>query len=337
MSRRFVAIAAGTVLGIALVGVLSWWLFLRSGGSDDNERAGRALARSVLGAVEAASEIGAPTRCARLDSVGDTNVLVLDEESETVVFGVVADARGDSPPTLDNLRRIRAELESERVDLVITAGGMGTTQAEIAATLQTLVEDAPWPLVAIPGDRESLASHRAAVEALGQNVYDGSTVRLIRFGPVTIGTLPGGSDASHLPAGVDGCMHTKADISATLAALTAEANPRRALVSYVPPRQTGRTGSDLAPGGVHVGNIALADALAESKIDVTIHAMVDSPERPANVGKATLAPSGDSVFLASGSADSVPIYPSQISGAALIVHMDASRIDWRRLLYWFDE
>lgn len=338
MTRKTIAIASAGAVGVAAIAAGLWVVFLRGGGPDASERTGQALGRGVLGAVEAAAEIGSPVRCARFEGGGSADSSIdIELVNDELTIGIVADARGAADATLANLRRIRAELETAMVDVVITAGGMGATREEIEATLGALATGATWPLIAIPGDREPIEAHRAATEALGPSVHDGSRVRFATVGPAVIGTLPGAGDASHLPAGVDGCLHTPADIADTVASLSKNTDRRRILVSYVPPRQSGSAGSDLASGGVHVGSIALADALAEADVDAVIHAMVDPAAPPQREGSAGLGNDADSVSLATLAADSVPVHDAQISGAALIVHIDAKRMSWRRLLYWLDD
>jgi Icc-related predicted phosphoesterase len=337
MTRRTLVFASAAALGAAAIAAAAWWLLSRGDGPGEAERTGSALARGVLGAVEAASEIGAPVRCARFDP-GDANAnLALDLATEELTIGFVGDTRGASEPTIANLRRIRTDFEKAMVDIVVTAGGMGATTDELTAALGVLATDAGWHVLAIPGDREDIEAHRAAVEALGPTVHDGSRARFVTIGPAVIGTLPGAGDASHMPSGVAGCMHTRADITDTVSSLGKSSELRRVLVSYVAPRQSGGAGSDLAAGGVHVGSIAIAEALSEADVDLVVHAMVDPPTRPEAEGTARLGDGADSVSLATGSADSVPIHSAQISGAALIVHIEANRMSWRRLLYWLDD
>ena len=337
MTRHHVVVASSAARAVALIAASAWWLFIRDKAPGVAERAGAALGSSVLGALEAAGEIGAPARCARLDPSDVATTLRVDVGTDDVVIGVIADARGASEPTLANLRSIRAELEAQGVDLVITAGGMGTTQQEIAAVLGVLSTGAPWPLVAIPGDREDLEAHRAAIRSLGPNAHDGSRVRVVDMGVIAIGTLPGASDPSHLIGGVAGCVFTSDDVHEILAELSKRTDAARILVSYVPPRQSGSTGSDLAAGGVHVGDIGLGEAVSSADISAAVHAMVDPSRRPDSEGNAPLGEGRASIFLATGAADSIPLHVARTSGAALIIRVGAGRITWRRLLYWFDD
>ena len=160
---------------------------------------GRATAEAVLAAVAAAADEIEPWRCAR---PGDTAGLVappgwrldgarlIAPEDAAPHVAVLGEARGDATAVAG----LRAALDAAPPAVVVTIGGMATTQAELTALLAPLAEGAPWLLVAVPGDREALPAHRAAVAALaarGARVVDGTRARVIDLGAIRIGTLPG--------------------------------------------------------------------------------------------------------------------------------------------------
>jgi len=260
----------------------------RSGGSAGGA-VGIAGAKAVIAAMIAAKQARAPWRCARLrpspsgadafDAGGRRWTVTGDRlraepAGDALRLGIVGDARGGDDPTLVALTYLRVPFEQARVDLVVTVGGMGASEAELLRVLRPLA-GGPWPVVAIPGDREALPAHRAAIARLrsaGAPIVDGAAIRFIEAGGAVIATLPGLAHAQRLGAGPDGCQHSDADAEELLAALAGRAGQgsRRILVSPRAPRTGGD--SDLAPGGIHAGDVGLAQVLAAHPVDVVVHA-----------------------------------------------------------------
>jgi hypothetical protein len=279
-----------------------------SGGSSTpvGSRIGPALA-AALAAAEQARE---PWRCAAPDgpSLPDETLTLgphrwqlgaramkLDATGE-VAIGVVADAAGNAPATLAALGRLRAKLE--RVDLVISLGGMGATRAELEAAFAALTERAAWPLVALPGDLEPVPAQVQAVAAARQRgaaVIDGRLVQRIELPGATIALVPGAGAASRLAAGPDGCSYRAADVAAAFADLT----PRpglRILASAEPPRGTA--------GGEPTGELTLTVG-AGQQIDIALHGATGSAATPARSGKRD----GSAAGLTPGSSDATPRLP----------------------------
>jgi hypothetical protein len=210
---------------------------------------------------------------------------------------------------------------------------MGGTEAEIVAALGPIARGAPWLTVAMPSDLESLPEHRRAVEALAQGgarIVDGSKVRLIDLGPAVLGTLPGAPAAGRLRDDLDGCVHDDADVTAILRALAAAApggkagKPRPTLLAT---RRAPRGATDLAPGGIHAGDVALARLLAADPVSVVVHGSVDDASSPA--GKAKPAPP---LALAVGAVDPTPRYrPSggRVTPSFLVVTVGAGEVAWK--------
>src|SRR5690606_25275642 len=112
---------------------------------------------------------------------------------------------------------------------------------------------------ALPGDRESIPAHRAAVAGLhaaGLPVFDGSRIRLVEMDGVLLAAYPGVEHAGQLVAGADGCVHRPDDAAALAARLAGHDGPR-VWAGHAPPRQRGPRASDLALGGVHIGERSL--------------------------------------------------------------------------------
>ncbi|HLU67090.1 MAG TPA: hypothetical protein VKZ63_12490, partial [Kofleriaceae bacterium] len=130
-------------------------------------RLGRALAAGVTQAVAASGALREPFRCAEPDPLVpllpadpsfagaaagrpltiDRDVLRIGPRARrtdrTLVVGVVADARGARQETLAQLGVARTAFSEEKVELVVSLGGMGTSEEEIAAVLGALIAEAP--------------------------------------------------------------------------------------------------------------------------------------------------------------------------------------------------
>ena len=162
-----------------------------SGGGRPQVGAGEAAALALTAAVDRAAVTLAPWRCATLAPPSPAGPAVvtggrtwqrrdggLVSAGATLTVVAVADARGAAAATW------RARLRAAEADLVISVGGMGTTEAEIGASLGALIDPA-WLTVAIPGATEAWPAHRAAIAALaaaGGAIVDGAEVRVIDGG-----------------------------------------------------------------------------------------------------------------------------------------------------------
>jgi hypothetical protein len=319
-----------------------WWLGLAAtaaatacgsgGGSSGGGGAGIAVAKAIGASMEAAATVKAPWRCA-LPRPGtsaaapagwkrDADKLVAEPARGKLILAAVAQARGRAVD-------VRAKLRAAGVDVVVAVGGMGTDAAESRAALTALLDPA-WLVVALPGDTEEWPEHAAAIADLaagGGAIVDGASVRLLDAGPAVVGTLPGEAFASRLGAGADGCIHDAADLGAALTAMADAAGDRpRVLVTVPAPQGTAAGASDLAPGGLHAGDAALAAAVATAELDLVVHAPVDgSPPAAGTVRK------GTPVTLAAGSLD--PVARRDADGRTLatgivIATVDARGISW---------
>jgi len=301
---------------------------------------GDALAAGAAHAFSASAALREPYRCAEsalptaqkvavgrrtFAITGDT--LTVTPADHMLVLGVVSDARGATGETIANLARVRAAFDKEKVELVVSLGGMGTSEEELTAVYGALGA----PLWAIPGDRESVAGHRAALAALakqGHPVFDGSRVRAIAIDGVLIASLPGAASAGQLMAGPDGCLYRPADVTAVASRLAAHGGVR-VWAGHAAPRQRGPAAGDLGLGGVHVGNLALATALPAAHAHLVLHGEVDQ----AGLGAASGQAHGP-LLLGSGSIEAMPVTGSHgapIGGAALVVRVAGHGISWKRI------
>src|SRR5690606_20567002 len=164
----------------------------------------------------------------------------------------------------------------EEVAAVFFLGGMAEGEDELHELLAIASEPARWAVIAMPGDRESVAGLRGAVSRLageGRAVFDGSQVRLVDIGPIRAVTLPGAAHTSHLIPGADGCLRRAGDAEAAARELAGH-DGLRVWLAYAAHRQRGPGGSDLSDG-VHAGERALGDAVATAKPHLAVHGQIE--------------------------------------------------------------
>jgi hypothetical protein len=365
VKRSRLARVSAAVAGIMVAGIVAAAIAIRSCSDDDGHDPlsvdlGRSLAAGLVGAIERSAGLGEPFRCAELGPAAagaapaelgkrGGRTLALDGDwlrlgaadrgrDLTLVAGVVADARGASAATLTQVGRVRAEFERERVELVISLGGMGTTEPELTQVLGALARDAPWVVWAIPGDREAIPAHRAAVAALfaaGYPVFDATRTRMVEVDGAVLAAFPGAEEPSRLLAGGEGCVHRPEDASALALRLKGQ-KWVRVWAGHSAPRQSGPEADDVALGGVHVGERELAAALPAARPHLVLHGMVDE----AALGKPSGQTSMDSgpTILGSGPLEAMPITGpdgAAFAGAALVVRANASEgdITWKRIRF----
>ena len=314
--RRRLGIAALVALGAC------------GSGAKPSGGAGNAAAAGLVAAVEHAAATRAPWRCATRSPSTTTGELVAGERTwrragETLTSAdraltivAVADARGDASATW------RERLRAAEPAVVLTLGGLGTTEAEIAASLGALVDPA-WLTVAIPGDAEGWPAHRAAVAtvaATGAPVVDGADVRLLDGGAAVIATLPGPAHAARLAAGADGCEHDDADAAAIIAALVAAAGARPTVLAAT---RAPQGGGARGVAGVPAGDPGLTAAVAG--LTAVVHApLMPGPTGPGRAGRAV-------AVIAAGSLDPVPRFA--VDGARAARSLTAVTIDDRALTW----
>ena len=363
------AARTAAALGALAAGALAAMLGAAAGcGSRDTDSeaaraAGGALAGGLIHAVAASASLREPFRCAEADSLepapaaaggpldagsagGRPLTLAADElrigprsraaRDRSLVLGVVADSRGATEATMAQLAEVRRAFTDARVELVITLGGMGTSEGELRAVLGALAAEAPWPVWAIPGDREALPAHRAVVgglRAAGLPVFDGARTRLVSADGVMLAGFPGVERPGQLLAGPDGCVHRADDAAALAARLAAHRGPR-IWAGHAPPRQRGPAAGDLALGGVHVGERLLVPAVESARAHLVLHGLVDQAALGSPRGQARFVDGAPAVVLGAGPVEAVPISgPSGpvLGGAALVVTVSERTIAWRRV------
>jgi hypothetical protein len=175
-----------------------------------------------------------------------------------------------------------------------------------------------------------VADHRAAVAAVaaaGGAAIDGSVVRLALIDGVAVVTLPGVDSAERLVAGLEGCVHAAAELG-ELAALAHTAPGPVVLASYAPPRQRGPVASDLALGGIHVGEAMISALIAAVSPSLVVHAGVD--EAAVDGGERGQGP----LPVAAGALDPLPLWLPDgrvAGGSALVVTVSKAGARWERI------
>jgi hypothetical protein len=351
--RRLIAVGAAAVLLIGGVGAVV--LIGRSGGNPGKghgyQRAGRGLAAGLDSALNKAATLREPYRCAALPTGAATASFEVagrrfglrgytltasraKRGGDRLILGVLGDARGGDGATMKQLETALARFERRGVELIITVGGMGTTRAELVRVLGAIGRGGRWPVIALPGDRESLPAHRAAIAAIGKPwLVDGSRARIIEIDGVVIGTFPGVGYAARLQAGADGCAHGGAEARA-LAAIMAGREGVKVWASYAPPRQQGSAGSDRGADNVHVGELGMTAPVERSGAALVVHGQVDRAALGTARGRRALA-TGDTLHLASGPIEAMPVSNGrdQVNGSALVVEVRSRNIAWSRLRF----
>ncbi len=297
-------------------------LLVACGGAKAPTTAAPRIATALAATLTAVTRAQAPWRCTADDlpelataTVGSWQVArntVSHAAAPQLVIGVVADAGGADPKTLAALGRLRAKLDDEKVELVIALGGMGTTQPELEATLTVLAKPGS-PVIALPGDLESVTAEAAAIAVLatkGAPVIDGRLVRWIELPSLTIGTIAGVG-----AAGPDGCAWRAEDVLQLYQELAAKPGLRIAALAAAP-RET--------IAGEPTGDVALVPG---SAIDVVVHAPTRPGASPAQNG----GRDGARVALSPGTADASPRLPETRAPSAGLLTVKGSTWSWKPL------
>lgn len=290
------------------------------GGGASAVPTGERVGPAITAALAAADHQRAPWRCAAPDGPNLVDETIKGwkltghtlhaEATGDITIAAVADAGGAAPATIAALARLKTKLA--KVDLVIALGGMGTTQAELEATLGALADKAAYPVVALPGDLESagaLAQAIGAMRAKGQVVIDGRLAQRIELPGATIATVAGAGAATRLVAGGDGCVYRADDVPAALADLTARTGLRILAMTEAP-----RVTLD----GEAAGELALTPG-AGTEIDLVLHGPLAAAPTKARTGARDAA----AIALSPGTVDATPRLPGPVrapSAGVLSIH-----------------
>ena len=309
--------------------LLALGLAAACGGKKPPASAAPRLANALAAALTAADHTKAPWRCIAEDLPEPNatlpkpwklagNTLALDAKDRDLTIAVIADAGGADPKTLSALGRLRAKLDEAHADLVVALGGMGTTQPELEATLGVLAKPSS-PVVALPGDLESVAAETAALTALtakGAPVLDGRLVRWIALPDATIGLLPGAGSSLRLAAAGDGCAWEADDVLQLYQQLSAKPGLRIAAIAE-------------APREDHAGEPSGEPELAVGPaIDLVVH----GPTQPAPSAARSGGRDGTRASVTPGTADATPRLPEPHAPAAGLLTVHGTTWTWKPLV-----
>jgi hypothetical protein len=300
------------------------------GGKKPPASAAPRIANALAAALTAAEHTKAPWRCIAADLPEPTTTLPKpwklsgnslqhdNAKDHDLVIGVVADAGGADPKTLAALGRLRAKLDEAHADLVLALGGMGTTQPELEATLGILAKPSS-PVVALPGDLESVAAETAAIATLAtknEAVLDGRLLRFIDLPDASIALLPGAGSNLRLAAGGDGCAWQAEDVLQLYQELAAKPGLRIAASAEAPRDDRGGE-----PSGVP--ELAVGPA-----IDLLVHGPTQPAPSPARSG----GRDGTRASVSPGTADATPRLPDTHAPAAGLLTVHGSTWTWKPLV-----
>ncbi|HEY4057011.1 MAG TPA: hypothetical protein VGM39_10395 [Kofleriaceae bacterium] len=322
---------------------------------------GSQIGPALSAALDAADKARAPYRCAAADGpelaaetvkVGDASWVLAKHTAMRVPsgatnsdandiaskgdsrIGVIADAGGAAPTTLAALGRLRTKFSS--TELVLVLGGMGTTKAELVATLGALTERATYAVIAMPGDLENAGALTAAIAELrakGAIIFDGRLVQKVVVADATLGLVAGVGAPGRTAAGSEGCVYARADVDRIVADLVASTGVR-ILVSTEAPRTAGvgtgtSAGSGDSPTAFGAEEAAGEQSITVTGVDVALHG--PSPSGGASRAQGG-AHTGSAVEISPGSADATPRLPSRSVPSAGIVTVANDKWIWNPLV-----
>lgn len=302
---------------------------LGCGGKKPPASAAPRIANALAAALTAAEHTKAPWRCIAADLPEPAatlpkpwklagNALALDSKDKDITIAVIADAGGADPKTLAALGRLRAKLDEAHADLVLALGGMGTTQPELEATLGVLAKPSS-PVVALPGDLESVAAETAAIATLATKnvtVLDGRLLRWIDLPDASIALLPGAGSSLRLAAGGDGCAWQADDVLQLYQELAAKPGLRIAALAE-------------APRDDHAGEPSGEPELAVGPaIDLLVHGPTQPAPSPARSG----GRDGTRARVTPGTADATPRLPETHAPAAGLLTLHGATWSWKPLV-----
>ncbi len=277
------------------------------GGGSSSVPAGQRVGVAITAALAAADQHRAPWRCGAPDgpklpdeTVGAWKLgahTAHRDGGDELTIATLADAGGSAPATLAALGRMK--LRFAKADLVLALGGMGSTAAELEATLGAFADTAP--IVVVPGDLEGIGALTIAIKALrakGHLVLDGRLAQRIELPGTTIAVVAGAGAVGRLVGGAEGCAYRATDVPRAFADLTGREGLRIMAAADAPRGTT---------GGEAVGELALTPG-AGTEIDLVLHGPADGAASRARTG----GRDADAIALTPGTADATPRLPGPL-------------------------
>ncbi|MGE0550835.1 MAG: hypothetical protein AB7O24_31540 [Kofleriaceae bacterium] len=307
-SGMIIAVVGATAV-LAIVTAVIVTVVIGCGGTSSPPPSGSRIGPALSAAMTAADKARSPWRCgARSGPTAPDETLVVGakrwkvtgqtaklEGTAPITIGAIADAGAATPATIAALERLQTKLA--RADVIIALGGMGSTQADLEATLGAISKPGQAPVIALPGDLEAVTAQGAAIAALrsrNQLVLDGRIVRQLDLPEVTVAIVAGASHSQRLSAGADGCSYQPEDIVAAGAALVSLPT-MRVLATAEAPRAI--------HGGEPTGDLVVMPAART--IDIALHGPVTVDASSAVSGRRA----GNAVAITPGTSDAMIRFP----------------------------
>ncbi len=301
----------------------------------DGELEGRVLGLTLAEQIPESLRTTSPYRCARrkstpgrVPSFANTGTSLVDGVLEfdrslegPLHVAFVGDSRGAPVHTITQMTQLFTALATEKLELLVSVGGLGANLHDIKSVLTVLSSDKRVPLIAYPGDRESVGDHRRAIHELakdGRTVIDGSSFPLIAMGPLLLAGLPGIPYSSNLISGDEGCMYTLDDANQLIASIP-DSIRKVVLATYAP---LAGLSTELGHSGIPLGVDVSSAKSSNPPIWAVVHGLTRSQKLPA---KGAITAKSRPLAVIAGSLD-----PSEGKSDALILSISRKRIDWRR-------
>lgn len=261
------------------------------------------------------------------------------EEAE-IKIGVLANLNVANGENLFNLKRYLAAFEKEGVELILVAGDSGDVADAIERNLDA-VAAAGLPTLAIAGNRERTQDFVAAVEKIRKekpNLLNGHQIRQLGLHGLDIVTLPGYHDPRyiHQEEG-EGCRYYVEDVKAVEKLASEAQNPVLLLAHGQPKGKTSHALDVITPGGEHIGDSNLNQAVLGAKIPFAIFANVKEAggKALADLDGEKVVPEGEwseTLYLNPGAADSLEWTMNDGSsafGMAAILHVKGKQASYK--------
>ncbi len=240
---------------------------------------------------------------------GSTLVEKTTDPDETMVIGVIADLKEDTPENLGNIDKFLSAFKQEKVEMILVNGDTGETKPQVFNNLKRIAQSG-LPVGIIIGNRECVGDFNQAVADVAEkakNVFNLNLVRHIIADDAEFVTMPGYYNGAYLHC-TSGCQYYEEDVAA-LEPLIAEAKHPITLVSHGPPRQSGNFAIDKISEGTNEGDPLLTKLISEHKIPFGIFANIhEAGGKATDLGGEAVVRENvlvDALYLNSGPGDSV--------------------------------
>ena len=188
------------------------------------------------------------------------------DKDDVLRIGVLSATKDEREETLAVIKKLIAQLEKKRIDVLLVNGDVGSSDFNMEEALMPALAAAGVLVVAHTGNTESCGQFNKAaglVFADHRNFINGNWVRQLELDDGVVFTLPGYHDRRFVHTG-GAAKYDEQDL-AVLQQMMEEAKGTKILVAHGPPKQTGNKAIDLATGAGNVGDPMMADLLKRTQ------------------------------------------------------------------------